>query len=65
MATAAARIMNGKTLNAGQICLAPDYVFAPQDQVETFVEEAKAGGLVASLIEKHGVSGRLIVGAPA
>jgi coniferyl-aldehyde dehydrogenase len=42
MATAAARIMNGKTLNAGQICLAPDYVLAPQDQVETFVEEAKA-----------------------
>ena len=29
-ATAAARIMNGKTLNAGQICLAPDYVLAPE-----------------------------------
>jgi coniferyl-aldehyde dehydrogenase len=28
MSTAAARIMNGKTLNAGQICLAPDYVLA-------------------------------------
>ena len=42
MATAAARIMNGKTLNAGQICLAPDYVFAPADQVDTFVAEAKA-----------------------
>ncbi|MBI5939245.1 MAG: aldehyde dehydrogenase family protein, partial [Caulobacterales bacterium] len=26
MATTAARVMNGKTLNAGQICLAPDYV---------------------------------------
>jgi coniferyl-aldehyde dehydrogenase len=42
MATAAARIMNGKTLNAGQICLAPDYVLAPADQVDVFVAEAKA-----------------------
>lgn len=30
-----------------------------------FVEEAKASGLVASLIEKHGVTGRLTVAAPA
>jgi coniferyl-aldehyde dehydrogenase len=42
MATAAARIMNGKTLNAGQICLAPDYVLAPADQVDEFVAQAKA-----------------------
>jgi len=42
MATAAARIMNGKTLNAGQICLAPDYVMAPEDRVGEFVAEAKA-----------------------
>jgi coniferyl-aldehyde dehydrogenase len=42
MATAAARIMNGKTLNAGQICLAPDYVLAPADQIDSFVAEAKA-----------------------
>jgi coniferyl-aldehyde dehydrogenase len=42
MATAAARIMNGKTLNAGQICLAPDYVLAPADQIDAFVAEAKA-----------------------
>jgi coniferyl-aldehyde dehydrogenase len=40
-ATAAARIMNGKTLNAGQICLAPDYVLAPKDKLEGFVEEAR------------------------
>jgi len=39
---AAARIMNGKTLNAGQICLAPDYVLAPQESVEGFVEAARA-----------------------
>jgi coniferyl-aldehyde dehydrogenase len=42
IATAAARIMNGKTLNAGQICLAPDYVLAPEDQVSGFVEAAKS-----------------------
>ena len=39
--TAAARIMNGKTLNAGQICLAPDYVLAPAESLETFVGEAE------------------------
>ena len=42
LATAAARIMNGKTLNAGQICLAPDYVLAPRDKLETFVSEAQS-----------------------
>lgn len=40
MATTAARVMNGKTLNAGQICLAPDYVLAPEGRVEEFVSEA-------------------------
>ena len=39
---AAARIMAGKTLNAGQICLAPDYVFTPQDKVDEFVGHASA-----------------------
>lgn len=38
----AARVMNGKTMNAGQICLAPDYVLAPQESVEGFVNAAKA-----------------------
>jgi coniferyl-aldehyde dehydrogenase len=42
MKTTAARIMNGKTLNAGQICLAPDYVFVPEDKAGEFVAEAKA-----------------------
>lgn len=41
MATAAARIMNGKTLNAGQICLAPDYVLTPRESLEGFVGEAQ------------------------
>ncbi len=33
-------IMMGKTLNAGQICLAPDYVFVPEEKVDAFVESA-------------------------
>lgn len=42
MSVAAARIMNGKTLNAGQICLAPDYVLAPADRLPDFVAAAKS-----------------------
>ncbi|NBB16316.1 aldehyde dehydrogenase family protein [Caulobacter sp. SLTY] len=42
MATTAARVMNGKTLNAGQICLAPDYVLTPEESVGEFVTQAKA-----------------------
>jgi coniferyl-aldehyde dehydrogenase len=42
LTVAAARIMNGKTLNAGQICLAPDYVLAPHDKVDGFVAAAQA-----------------------
>jgi coniferyl-aldehyde dehydrogenase len=40
MEVAAARIMNGKTLNAGQICLAPDYVFVPENRRDEFVAKA-------------------------
>jgi coniferyl-aldehyde dehydrogenase len=46
-ATAAARVMNGKTLNAGQICLAPDYVLTPEHKLETFIGEAQ--GAVAKM----------------
>ncbi|HYD85836.1 MAG TPA: coniferyl aldehyde dehydrogenase [Vitreimonas sp.] len=41
MAKTAARVMTGKTMNAGQICLAPDYVLAPKENVDGFVNEAK------------------------
>jgi len=41
MGVAAARVMFGKTLNAGQICLAPDYVLTQKDQLESFVSEAQ------------------------
>jgi coniferyl-aldehyde dehydrogenase len=40
--TAALRIMSGKTLNAGQICLAPDYVFLQEGSESGFVEAAKS-----------------------
>lgn len=39
---AADRIMTGKTLNAGQICLAPDYVLAPEESIGAFVEHSRA-----------------------
>jgi len=42
LADAAQKIMAGKMMNAGQICLAPDYVFVPEEQKSSFVEEAKA-----------------------
>ena len=44
--TAAARIMTGKTLNAGQICLAPDYLLVPEarrDGLVTAMQAAVAG----------------------
>ena len=34
----ATRVMQGKTMNAGQICLAPDYALVPEDSVEEFVQ---------------------------
>ncbi len=38
LAHAAERIAFGKTLNAGQTCVAPDYVLVPKNRVEGFVE---------------------------
>ena len=39
---AAARIMAGKTMNAGQICLAPDYALTPAGKTGEFVDAAVA-----------------------
>ncbi len=36
--TAAARIAFGKCFNAGQTCIAPDYLLCPQDRVDAFVD---------------------------
>jgi coniferyl-aldehyde dehydrogenase len=47
MAKTAARVMAGKTLNAGQICLAPDYVMVEEEQRDAFVQAAT--GAVAKM----------------
>lgn len=39
--TAASRILYGKLINAGQTCLAPDYLFVPENKRDAFVEAAK------------------------
>jgi coniferyl-aldehyde dehydrogenase len=38
LSDAAERIAFGKTMNAGQTCVAPDYVLVPKDRVAGFVE---------------------------
>ncbi len=42
LAKAAERIMIGKLLNAGQTCIAPDYVLVPAGREQAFVEAARA-----------------------
>ncbi|OAJ59726.1 coniferyl aldehyde dehydrogenase [Paraburkholderia ginsengiterrae] len=39
---AATRVAHGKTVNAGQICVAPDYALVPQEHAETFAAEIVA-----------------------
>lgn len=39
MADAAERIAFGKAVNAGQTCVAPDYILCPADRVTSFVDE--------------------------
>jgi coniferyl-aldehyde dehydrogenase len=41
------RILTAKTFNAGQVCLAPDYVLLPKELEEQFVSDAKTA--VASM----------------
>ena len=41
MDSAAGAIMAGKMMNAGQICLSPDYVLVPKNRVREFVESSK------------------------
>ena len=42
LARAVDRILLGKLANAGQICLAPDYVYVPRESVGAFVEETRS-----------------------
>ena len=37
----ASNVMTGKTMNAGQICLAPDYLFIHEDSTDNFIDAAK------------------------
>lgn len=41
VALAAGRIMTVKTFNAGQICIAPDYVMVHRDDIDEFVRHAR------------------------
>lgn len=41
LATAIQRLLFGKTANAGQTCVAPDYVLLPREQLSDFVQLAK------------------------
>jgi coniferyl-aldehyde dehydrogenase len=37
----ALRIMGGKTLNSGQVCLSPDYVFVPRHECDALIDHLK------------------------
>ncbi|CAI8900077.1 coniferyl aldehyde dehydrogenase [Pseudomonas sp. IT-P176] len=39
---AVAKVVVGKLLNAGQLCVAPDYVFVPRESMDAFIAVAKA-----------------------
>jgi len=39
---AADRILYGKCLNAGQTCIAPDYVLVPEDRIDAFAAAARS-----------------------
>ena len=41
-ATASRRIARGKLMNAGQTCIAPDYVLAPAGRVQEFIDHYRA-----------------------
>ena len=41
MKKSAQQIMTGKTVNAGQICIAPDYTFIAESKVDDFVNNAR------------------------
>jgi coniferyl-aldehyde dehydrogenase len=40
--TAVQRLIYGKCLNAGQICVAPDYILCPEEKVEAFISAYKS-----------------------
>ncbi len=42
IATAVSRLILGKTLNSGQTCVAPDYIFCPRDKCDQLIKEISA-----------------------
>jgi coniferyl-aldehyde dehydrogenase len=44
LAAAVDRILIGKHINSGQMCIAPDYVYLPRELVDSFVREAQRWG---------------------
>lgn len=42
MAEAAQKIVGGKLVNSGQVCVSPDYAFVPEESMEEFISAAKA-----------------------
>ena len=41
MTTAVKRILFAKLMNAGQTCIAPDYIFVPENRIDSFIQTAK------------------------
>ncbi|MDA0269509.1 MAG: transporter substrate-binding domain-containing protein [Chloroflexi bacterium] len=60
-----ARVLDGQFAAVQQAVGTPKANTAAAAFLREFVEEAKSSGLVARLIEKHGVQGRLSVAPPA
>jgi polar amino acid transport system substrate-binding protein len=58
------RVLEGRFTTVQQAIGTPKRNAAGAAFLAAFVDEAKASGLVARLIEKHGVAGRLSVAAP-
>jgi coniferyl-aldehyde dehydrogenase len=60
IAKAAERILAGKCLNAGQTCIAPDYLFLPEGEAENFIAAARKDcrGQLSRLAAKPGLQRR-------
>ena len=54
---AAKRMMMGKTLNAGQICLAPDYVMVPEDKAKRVRRRRRQARVARDVPDAEGQSG--------
>ena len=59
------RILEGQFTAVQQAIGTPKKNAAAFPFLREFVEESKRNGLIASLIERHGVTGRLSVAPPA